>query len=97
MPRWHSTPKPIRNYVPKRNSAMDKDTTKATVGSGAERMRRHRHIRKAGLRFIPVHLYEDEITALVACGLLDASQRQNPTAVAVALGQYLDRNPIQAM
>jgi len=85
------------NYVPKRNSAMDKDTTKATVGSGAERMRRHRHLRKVGVRFIPFHLYEDEISALVACGLLDASERQNPTAVAVALGQYLDRNPIQAM
>ena len=76
---------------------MDKDITKPRVGSGAERMRRHRDIRKAGLRFIPVHLYEDEISALVARGLLDASQRQNPTAVAVALGQYLDRNPIQAM
>src|SRR5262245_47992834 len=68
-----------------------------TVGSGAERMRRHRYLRKVGVRFTPVHLYEDEITALVACGLLDASERQNPTAVAVALGQYLDRNTIQAI
>jgi len=90
-------PKTDPNYVPKRNSAMDKDTTKATVGFGAERMRRHRHLRKVGVRFTPVHLYEDEISALIACGLLDASERQNPTAVAVALGQYLDRNPIQAM
>lgn len=76
---------------------MDNDTTKATLGSGAERMRRHRYLRKVGLRFTPVHLYEDEISALVAYGFLDASERQNPTAVAVALGQYLDRNPIQAM
>jgi len=76
---------------------MDKDTTKATISSGAERMRRHRYLRKVGVRFTPVHLYEDEISALVACGLLDASQRQNPTAVAVALGQYLDQNPIRAM
>ena len=85
------------NYVPKRNSAMDKDTTKPTVGSGAERMRRHRYLRKLGLRSIPARLYAHEISALGACGLLDASQRQDPTAVAVALEQYLDRNPIQAM
>ena len=76
---------------------MDKDTTKATVGSGAECMRRHRYLRKVGLRSIPVQLHEHEISALVAYGLLDGSQRQNPTAVAVALGLYLDRNPIQAM
>ena len=76
---------------------MDKDTTKPTVGSGAERMRRHRYLRKLGLRSIPARLYEHEISALVACGLLDASQRQDPTAVAIALEQYLDRNPIQAM
>ena len=76
---------------------MDKDITKPRVGSGAERMRRHRYLRKLGLRSIPVQLYEEGISALVACGLLDASERQNPTAVAVALGQYLDRNPIQAM
>ena len=59
---------------------MDNDTTKATVGSGAERMRRHRYLRKVGLRSIPARLYEHEISALVAYGLLDASQRQNPTA-----------------
>ena len=76
---------------------MDKDITKPRVGSGAERMRRHRYLRELGLRSIPARLHEHEISALVARGLLDASQRQNPTAVAVALGQYLDRNPIQAM
>ena len=76
---------------------MDNSITKATAGSGAERMRRHRYLRKVGLRSIPVQLHEHEISALVAYGLLDASQRQNPTAVAVALGLYLDQNPIQAM
>ena len=80
-----------------RNSAMNKDTTKPTVGSGAERMRRHGYLRKLGLRSIPARLHEHEISALVACALLDASQRQDPTAVAVALELYLDRNPIQAM
>jgi hypothetical protein len=71
--------------------------TNDTISPGAERMRRHCYLRKVGLRSIPVQPHEHEISALVACGLLEASQRQNPTAVAVALGLYLDRNPIQAM
>ena len=79
----------MSEYPADRNSAMDNDTTKATISSGAERMRRHCHQRKVGVRFIPFHLYEDEISALVACGLLDASQRQDPTAIAVALELYL--------
>ena len=87
----------MSEYPADRNSAMDNDTTKATISSGAERMRRHRYLRKLGLRSIPARLYEHEISALVACGLLDASQRQDPTAIAVALELYLDRNPIQAM
>jgi hypothetical protein len=73
---------------------MDEDTTKNKPG--AERMRRHRYLRKVGLRSIPVQLHEYEISALVACGLLEARQRQNPTAIAVALGLYLDGNPIRA-
>jgi hypothetical protein len=60
-------------------------------------MRRHRYLRKAGLRFIPVQLHEHEIEGLISTGLLQARERQNPTAVAIALGLYLDRRPIRAM
>ena len=63
----------------------------------AERMRRHRYLRKAGLRSIPVQLHEHEIDELVSSGLLQARERQNPTAVAIALGLYLDRHPIRGM
>jgi hypothetical protein len=62
----------------------------------AARMRRHRYLRKAGLRSIPVQLHEHEIEGLISTGLLQAGERQNPTAVAIALGQYLDRHPIRA-
>jgi hypothetical protein len=62
----------------------------------AERMRRHRYLRKAGLRSIPVQLHDHEIEELVSTGLLQARERQNPTAIAIALGQYLDRHPIRA-
>ena len=64
---------------------------------GAERMRRHRYLRKVGLKSIPVQLHDHEIEGLVATGLLQASERQDPTAVAIALGLYLDRHPIRAM
>jgi hypothetical protein len=62
----------------------------------AERMRRHRFLRKVGLRSIPVQLHDHEIEELVSTGLLQASERQNPTAIAIALGLYLDRHPIRA-
>lgn len=66
----------------------------ASPTRAAERMRRHRYLRKAGLRSIPVQLHEHE--ELVSSGLLQASERQNPTAIAIALGLYLDRHPIRA-
>ena len=63
----------------------------------AERMRRHRYLRKLGLKSIPVQLHDHEIEGLVATGLLQASERRNPTAIAIALGLYLDRHPIRAI
>jgi hypothetical protein len=68
----------------------------ASPTRAAERMRRHRYLRKAGLRSIPVQLHEQEIEELISTGLLQASERQNPTAIAIALGLYLDRHPIRA-
>ena len=44
---------------------------------GAERMRRHRYLRKVGLKSIPVQLHDHEIEGLVATGLLQASERQD--------------------
>jgi hypothetical protein len=71
------------------------DIASGRMGS-AERMRRHRFLRKVGLRSIPVQLHEHEIEGLISSGLLRARERQDPTAVAIALGQYLDRHPIRA-
>jgi hypothetical protein len=44
-----------------------------------------------------VELREDEIAALISCGLLETDQRDNRGAIATALHAYLDRNPIPPM
>jgi hypothetical protein len=46
-----------------------------------------------GCDSVLIQLHERKIDAT---GLLQASERENPTAVAVALEMYLDRHPIRA-
>jgi hypothetical protein len=62
--------------------------------SPAERMRRYRMRRRKHHACIMVELREDEIAALISCGLLETDQRDNRGAIATALHTYLDRNPI---
>ena len=62
--------------------------------SPAERMRRYRMRRRHGHACITVELREDEIAALISCGLLKMDQRDNRAAISAALHHYLDRNPI---
>jgi hypothetical protein len=62
--------------------------------SPAERMRRYCTRRRNGHACITVELREDEIAALISCGLLEVDQRDSRVAIAAALHAYLDRNPI---
>jgi hypothetical protein len=64
------------------------------VSPGAARMRRYRERRQRGLSCIRVQLRQSEVDALIACGLLHPDERQNRIALATALHQYLDANPI---
>ena len=59
------------------------------VSPAAERMRRYRRRREAGLQCITLTLHEYQAWGLVACGFLDKDQRQNREAVADALRAYL--------
>jgi hypothetical protein len=62
--------------------------------STAERMRRYRERRRRGLSCIRVQLRQNEVDALIACGLLHPDERQDRIALATALHRYLDANPI---
>ena len=64
------------------------------ASSSAERMRRFRERRRKGLTCIFVQLRVTEIAALMERGFLDPEHRNNRVAIAIALHQYLDRNPI---
>jgi len=59
----------------------------------AERMRLTRQRRRAGMRVIPFVIRDEEITVLVARGLLDPIARNDRSAVARALGKLLDTVP----
>ena len=78
------------NYVPKRNSAMDKDTTKATVGSGAERMRRHRQRRRLGLRSVTIEVRRSEVDRLIERRLLAPEEQGDGRALRRAIHKLLD-------
>ena len=64
--------------------------------SAAERMRLYRERRRRGLSCIRVQLRRSEVDALIACGLLQSTDRQNRIALATALHRYLDAYPIAA-
>jgi hypothetical protein len=64
------------------------------VSSGAQRMRRYRERRRRGLSCIKVQLRRSEVEALIACKLLEPTEREDRRALAAALHQYLDANPI---
>ena len=64
------------------------------VSPAAERMRRYRERRRRGLACIRVQLRRSEVDALIACKLLEPTEREDRRALAAALHRYLDRNPI---
>ena len=68
--------------------------TDASLTSAAERMRRYRERRRRGLSCIKVQLRRSEVDALIACKLLEPTERQDRRALAAALHRYLDSNPI---
>ena len=68
--------------------------TDASLTSAAERMRRYRERRRRGLSCIKVQLRRSEVDALIACKLLEPTEREDRRALAAALHRWLDRNPI---
>ena len=64
------------------------------LSPAAERMRRHRERRRRGLSCIKVELRRSEVDALVACKLLEPTEREDRRALTAALHRYLDSNPI---
>jgi hypothetical protein len=70
------------------------DMTEGSPTQGAERMRRYRERRRRGLSCIKVQLRRSEVDALIACKLLEPTERENRRALAAALHRYLDVNPI---
>jgi hypothetical protein len=66
-------------------------TDKIARGSAAERMRRSRQRRRAGLRCFRLELRNDEIEALVRLRLLSPGEQTNRNAVTKAMYAFLDR------
>jgi hypothetical protein len=64
------------------------------VSPAAERMRRYRECRRRGLSCIKVQLRRSEVEGLIACKLLEPTQREDRSAIAAALHRYPDVNPI---
>ena len=64
------------------------------LSPAAERMRRHRERRRRGLSCIKVELRRSEVDALIACKLLEPTEREDRRALTAALHRYLDSNPI---
>jgi hypothetical protein len=64
------------------------------LSSDAQRMRRYRERRRRGLSCIKVQLRQSEVDGLIACKLLQPTEREDRGALAAALHRYLDANPI---
>ena len=66
----------------------------SALSPAAERMRLYRERRRRGLSCIKVQLRRSEVDGLIACKLLDPTEREDRRALAAALHRYLDANPI---
>jgi len=64
------------------------------LSSAAERMRLYRERRRRGLSCVKVQLRRSEVDGLIACKLLEPTEREDRRALAAALHRYLDANPI---
>ena len=58
---------------------------------GAERMRRYRQRRRAGLRSVTIDVREAEIDQLIRCWLLASASRGDPIALRKAMHGLLDQ------
>jgi len=67
-----------------------------SLSDAARRMRLYRERRRRGLSCIKVQLRRSEVDGLVACKLLEPTEREDRGALAAALHRYLDANPIAA-
>jgi len=65
-----------------------------SLSDAARRMRLYRERRRRGLSCIKVQLRRSEVDGLVACKLLESTEREDRGALAAALHRYLDANPI---
>jgi len=63
------------------------------ASSAAERMRRARKRRRVGLRVIPFEIRDNEVSGLIARGLLEDVARNDPNEIARALGELFDAVP----
>jgi hypothetical protein len=59
----------------------------------AERMHLSRERRRKGLRCVPLEVRNAEIENLIKLDILDPARRNNPHAIAGALGRLLDQIP----
>jgi len=66
------------------------------LSSAAERVRLYRERRRRGLSCVKVQLRRSEVDGLIACKLLEPTEREDRRALAAALHRYLDANPIAA-
>ena len=57
-------------------------------------MRRSRLRRRDGMRVIPFEIRDEEIEGLIGHGLLDPADRNNPDAIATALGKLMNKIPL---
>jgi hypothetical protein len=60
------------------------------ISPAAKRMRRHRELRRDGLRCLTIQLHETEIDVLICKGLLKPEKRQSKNAIINALHTYFD-------
>ena len=69
---------------------MHKSKPTDNISGAAERMRRHRQRRRAGLRCLTIELCEEEIDLLVEKGLLRQETRNDPHDVIAALYAHFE-------
>jgi hypothetical protein len=66
------------------------DTAGPSISPAAVRMRRHRKLRRDGLRCLTIQLRETEIDMLICRALLEPEMRHNKNAIINALHDHFD-------
>lgn len=63
---------------------------RARLSTSAERMRRHRERRAAGLRVMSVEVFQGVVEAMADQGYLSPDEMEDDGAVARVIGEYLE-------